>query len=206
MAITLFLFLRFSYWLSFSCFSCEELTPIRPIFLNHLAQRQRLLSKPAALRFALGRQPRDHGRKLIDHLRPAEPGTRERPIAPRVREVEAGVLENEARAVAVWFEPEAHPRVDDWSAGRPREHEPTGRFALQHLAVNDQPVKTDLGLRRHAEREVVADTRLEVVGIHPRGQGGVVGDRPPDLLSRLREQDLSMNRVRHSWLLLDRCS
>src|SRR5688572_3862333 len=85
--------------------------------------------------FPVGRQARDYGGKMPEHLRPAELRSLERLIAPRMGEVEAGVLENQARAVAVRLESKGHPRIDDGSAGRPREHEPTGRFALQHLAA-----------------------------------------------------------------------
>jgi len=65
--------------------------------------------------------------------------------------------------------------------------------------------ETNLGVRRHAEREVVSDTWLEVVGIHPLGEDSAVGGRPPDLLPRLRNQNLSSNRFSHSLFLLDSC-
>src|SRR6266581_1165074 len=91
----------------------------------------------APLLFAVGRQARDHGSKLFEHLRPAKLGTLKRLIAPRLGDVEARVLENEARAVAVRLESVGHPRIFDWSAGRPREREPAGPFALQDLATHD---------------------------------------------------------------------
>lgn len=154
----------------------------------------------AALLLGAGRQTRDHNGKLPEHPRPAELRPFERLLAPRLGEVEAGVREEDARAVTVRLEPEAHPRIDDWSAGRPGEHEPTGRFALQHLAAHDQPIEMRLGIGRHAEREVMADARLEVVRKHPLRKRGAVGDRPPDLLPRLPNEDLSSDRVRHSLL------
>src|SRR5262245_39123768 len=82
----------------------------------------------------VGRRARDHGGKLLEHLRPAVFGTLERLLAPRLGHVETGMLEEDTRPVAVRLEPEAHPSIDEPS-GRPRKHEPTGRFALQHLAV-----------------------------------------------------------------------
>src|SRR5262249_9173083 len=113
------------------------------------------------------------------------------------------MLEDDARSFAIRLQPEAHPRIDDWSAGRPREHEPTGRFALQHLAAHHQPIETNLGIRRHAKREMMADARLEVVGKHPLGERRAVGECPPDLLPRLRYQNLSLDRFGHSLLFLD---
>jgi hypothetical protein len=159
----------------------------------------------AALLIAIGRQARDYGRKLPEHLRPTELGTPKCLIAPRLGDVEPRMLEEEARSFAVRLEPEADPRIDDWSASRPREHEPTGRFALQHLATHDQSVKTNLGVRRYAKREVVADARLEVIREHPPGERGAVGERPPDLLPWLRNHNLSSNRVRHSLRFLESC-
>ena len=150
-----------------------------------------VLVHDVVLLIAVGRQARDHGGKLLEHLRPAELGPLERLLAPRLGDVEAGMLEEDARAVAVRLEPEAHPRI---ATGPPADHENAsrrGRFALQHLAVHDQSVETHLRVRRHAEREVMADARLEVVREHPLGQRGAVGERPPDLLPRLRNQNLS---------------
>jgi len=40
---------------------------------------------------------------------------------------------------------------------------------------------------------------------HPLGQRGAVGERPPDLLPRPRNQNLSVNRFSHSLLLLENC-
>src|SRR2546425_3384159 len=103
------------------------------------------------------------------------------------------MLEEDARAITVRLEPEAHPRIDE-STGRPREREPTGRFALQHLAAHDQPVETSFRVRRHLEREVMPDTWHKVIREHPLGQRGAVGEGPPDLLPRLRNENLSLNR------------
>src|ERR1700676_198512 len=103
------------------------------------------------------------------------------------------MLGEDASSVATRLEPEAHPRIDDWSASRPRERELTGRFALQHFPAHHQPINTNLGLRRHPDREVMADARLEVVGKHPLGERGAFGERLPDLLPRLRNQKLSSN-------------
>src|SRR5947209_1713863 len=114
------------------------------------------------------------------------------------------MLEEDARAIAVRLEPEAHPCIAE-STGRPRKHEPTGQFALQHLAAYDHPVKTHFRVRRHLEREVMPDTRYKVIWEHPLGQRGAVSKRPPDLLPRLRNQNLPLNRFSHSLLLLDSC-
>jgi len=46
---------------------------------------------------------------LFEHSRPAKLRPPDRLIAPRLGELETGVLENEAHAVAVRFEPEGHP-------------------------------------------------------------------------------------------------
>src|SRR5262244_1391888 len=89
----------------------------------------------AALLIAAGRQTCDHGGKLFQHLRPAELSTPKRLIAPRLRDVEARMLEEDARALIVLLELEAHLRTFE-SSGRPREHEPAGRFAQQHLAAH----------------------------------------------------------------------
>jgi len=43
----------------------------------------------AALLIAVGRQTRDYGGKLPEHLRPTERGTPKRLIAPRLGDVEA---------------------------------------------------------------------------------------------------------------------
>src|SRR5436189_33117 len=99
----------------------------------------------AALLIAAGRQARDHGGKLPEHLRPTELGTPKCLIAPRLGDVEARVLKEDTRPLAVRLEPEAYPRTNE-STGRPREHEPTGRFALEYLAAHDQPVETGLGV------------------------------------------------------------
>lgn len=55
----------------------------------------------------------DRRGKLLQHFRPAEIRTLESLIPKRLREIEARVFEENARAIAIWFEPEAHPRVDD---------------------------------------------------------------------------------------------
>jgi hypothetical protein len=43
----------------------------------------------------------------------------------------------------------------------------------------------------------MADTRLEVVRIHPLGECRAVGDRLPDLLARLRKVQFPLNRAGH---------
>src|SRR5258706_7105774 len=113
------------------------------------------------------------------------------------------MLEEKARSVAVRLESEAHLRTLE-STGRPRECEPTRRFALQHLAAHDQSVKIHFRVRRHLEREVMADAWLEVIREHPLAEGGAVGDRPPDLLPRLRDQNLSSDRLGQFLLPLDK--
>src|SRR6516162_7747591 len=80
----------------------------------------------AAPLIAVGRQARDHGGELLEHLCPAERGTPKCLIAPRQRDVEARVLEENTRSFAVPLKPKAHSRIDE-PTGRPREHEPTGR-------------------------------------------------------------------------------
>jgi hypothetical protein len=150
-----------------------------------------------------GRRPaRNHGGQLLEHLRPAELGPAKRLFAERLRDVEAAVFEEDARPLTVRLELKAHPRVLDGAAGRPRECEPAargraGRLALQHLAAHGQPLEVHLGITRHAEREPMSDARLEVVGKHPLGQHRAVGDRSPDLLARLRDQDLPSDGVGH---------
>src|SRR5258708_35369131 len=91
----------------------------------------------SALLIAVGRQARDHGEKLLQHLRPAELGAPKCLFAPRLGDIKAGMLEEDASAITFRLEPEAHPRIDDWSTGRPREFEPTARFALDHLALDE---------------------------------------------------------------------
>ena len=73
----------------------------------------------SALLIAVGREVRDDHGKLLQHLRPAELRPLEGAVAEWMGEVEAGVLEQEACAVAIRLESEAHLRIDDWSAGRP---------------------------------------------------------------------------------------
>jgi hypothetical protein len=63
----------------------------------------------AALLFALSYRARKHFLETFEHFRPAKLRPLDRLIAPRLGEVETGVLENEARAVAVRFESEGHP-------------------------------------------------------------------------------------------------
>src|SRR3984893_11095613 len=63
----------------------------------------------AALLFALGYRARKRFLETCEHFRPAKLRPLDRLIAPRLGEVETGVLENEARAVAVRFESEGHP-------------------------------------------------------------------------------------------------
>src|SRR5712691_7150909 len=63
----------------------------------------------AALLFALGYRARKRFLETFEPFRPAKLRPLDRLIAPRLGEVETGVLENEARAVAVRFESEGHP-------------------------------------------------------------------------------------------------
>src|SRR5215213_2125540 len=63
----------------------------------------------AALLFALGYRARKRSLETLEHFRPARLRPLDRLTAPRLGEVETGVLENEARAVAVRFESEGHP-------------------------------------------------------------------------------------------------
>lgn len=105
---------------------------------------------------------RYRGRKLLEHLLPAKLRTAKRLFAPRLGDVEARMLEKEARAVAIGLESVGHARIDERS-GRPRVRQLTRRFAFQHLAA-DNAVETGLGIRRHPEREPVAGAQLEVVG------------------------------------------
>src|SRR5438445_7686346 len=100
------------------------------------------------------------------------------------------MLEEDARAITLRLEPEAHARIGE-SIGRPREREPTGRFALQHLAAHDQPVETSFRVRRYLEREVMPDAWRKVIREHPLGQGGAVGEGPPDLLLGLWDEQFS---------------
>ena len=58
---------------------------------------------------ALGYRARKRFLETFEHFRPAKLRPLDRLIAPRLGEVETGVLENEARAVAVRFESEGHP-------------------------------------------------------------------------------------------------
>jgi hypothetical protein len=57
------------------------------------------------LLIAVGFQARDYGGKLSEHLRPTELGPAKRLFAPWLGDVEARMLEEEARAFAVWFQP-----------------------------------------------------------------------------------------------------
>src|SRR5262245_6495953 len=119
----------------------------------------------------------DHAGQLLEHLGPTVLGAVERLLAKRLRNVEAGVLEEETRAFAVRLKSETHPRIDDGSAGRPREDKPSvrvlsGRFALQHFAVNGEPVETYFGVRRYLKRERMPDAGLEIVRVHPFCQRG----------------------------------
>src|SRR5262245_11800915 len=85
---------------------------------------------------AVGCRARDHADKPLEHFLPAELSAPERRFAPGLGEVEAGVLEEDARPVALGFESVAHLRPDDRTA-RPRVHEQSGRFAFQHLTAHD---------------------------------------------------------------------
>ena len=55
---------------------------------------------PKALLIAVGRQARDYGGKLPEHLRPAEFGTPECLFDPRLGDVETRMLEEDTRSVA----------------------------------------------------------------------------------------------------------
>ena len=87
-----------------------------------------------------GREARDHGGKLLQHLRPAELGAPEGLFDPRLGDVEARMLEEEARplalALALRLEPEAHLSTDE-SATRTRAgwavRTPTPRSAPRAL-------------------------------------------------------------------------
>src|SRR5258708_39924817 len=68
----------------------------------------------------LSRKARDHARKSFEHFHPAKLGSAEGLFGPRLRHVEARMLEDATRPVAVRFEPEAHPRIGE-PIGRPRE-------------------------------------------------------------------------------------
>src|SRR5262245_59056963 len=63
-----------------------------------------------------GRRRSDDVGELLEHLRPSELGPLERLFPERLRQIEAGMLEEQARAVAVRLEFERHPRVLDRSA------------------------------------------------------------------------------------------
>src|SRR5438445_11423714 len=106
------------------------------------------------------------------------------------------MFEEDARAVAVRVEPEAHPRIGE-STGRPREREPTGRFALQHLAVDDYSVETHFRVRRHLEGEAMPDAWRKVIREHPLGQRRAVGEGPPDLLLGLWDEQFSSDTFSH---------
>src|SRR5262249_58783155 len=80
----------------------------------------------AALLVAAGRQARDHGGKLLEHLRPAELGAPKRLIAPRLGEVEARGLEEGTRPPAVPPQPGAPPGTLA-AGGRPPEATRTRR-------------------------------------------------------------------------------
>ena len=97
------------------------------------------------------RKAPDHVGKPLEHFRPTKLGSSESLFALGPRHVEAGVLEEDSRPVAVGFEPVDHLRIDD-RAGRPRGCEPTWRFAFQHLAAHHDPVEAGLGVRRYAKR------------------------------------------------------
>src|SRR5262245_542589 len=60
-------------------------------------------------------------------------------------------------------------------------------------------------VRRHLEREVMPDAWRKVIRGHPLGQRGAVGEGPPYLHPRLRNQNLSLSRLSHSFVLLDSC-
>src|SRR5579883_698964 len=109
------------------------------------------------------------------------------------------MLEEQTRASAFRLKAVAHARVQKLT-DHPGEGQLARWIALQHLAAHD-PVETSLGVRRHPERKAMPDTWLEVIRVHPLGQSGAGGERPPDLLPRLRNQDLSLNRFCHSLLL-----
>src|SRR5262245_36329773 len=72
----------------------------------------------APLLFVVGCLARDQRLKLLEHIRPAKLGTSKCLLAPGLRDVEARVLEKEARAVAIGFEPKANPRIGE-PTGRP---------------------------------------------------------------------------------------
>lgn len=61
----------------------------------------------------LSHQAGDNVDKLFEHPRPAKLGTLKRLIAEGLGDVEAGVLEMDARCVALGFETEAHGSILD---------------------------------------------------------------------------------------------
>src|SRR5262245_18474019 len=109
------------------------------------------------LLFSAGRQGRNHDGELLEHLRPAELGAFEPLLAEGLGNVEARVFEENARAVAIWFEQKAHPGILDGSAGGPGEGETTGRIALQHFAAHRQSIEINFGVPRHTKREAMSD-------------------------------------------------
>src|SRR6516164_6812180 len=76
---------------------------------NAMSRRTFMLAHWTALLFAIVRQPRHHGGKLLQHLRPTVLGAMERLFDPRLGDVEARMLEGESRplALALRLEPEA---------------------------------------------------------------------------------------------------
>src|SRR5262249_19184786 len=142
-------------------------------------------------KYCLTFQPIDRRGKLLEHLRPAEFGAAKRLLAEAGRDFEARVLEVKASAIAIRFKSKTHSSIAEF-ADRPREGEPVRRLALEHLALDDESLELDFRLRRHAEREAVTDARLEIVGIHPLGERGALGDRSPNLVSWLRKQNFSL--------------
>ena len=80
------------------------------------------------------------------------------------------MLKYESRALTVWFELEADPRVDDGSAGRPRECEPPAGVLSTSTGGGAAPIAL-FGLVRLGEQGLVLDC-LSVIGPTVRGQFG----------------------------------
>lgn len=140
----------------------------------------------------LGTRPGQHRVKLLEDFLVAKLQSSDCPFAPGLCEIEAGMFEDQPRAVTFRFELVGDPRIDQRPAG-PGMHQPAGRIAFQYLALNHDAFEAHLGIGRHREGELMADTRFEVVRIHPLGERVAVGDRLPNLLARLRDEDFFAN-------------
>ena len=122
-----------------------------------------MISDEWVMLLAVGRQARDHSGQLLEHHRPTVFGAVERLLL-----LESRMLEQQSSASAVGLEAVAYARVQKLT-DHPGKGQVARWIALQDLTIHHQAVEAGFGVRWHTESEVVTDTRLEVVRIHPVG-------------------------------------